>query len=139
MSNTVPRGNLTLRFSSTRHRCWSLVPNVSCYCTIGSEGRVASVSVEQRAKNGVLGILPTRKMGREQKSAFRPRGQNAENPVLRSLLHGNACYAGYWLGCCRFVVPEMILLKTFKKVLFFSFWTGDTVLGRGCEFSFDRT
>ena len=23
------------------------------------------------------------------------RGQNAENPVLRSLLHGNDCYAGY--------------------------------------------
>jgi len=22
-------------------------------------------------------------------------GQNAEKPVLRSLLHGNACYAGY--------------------------------------------
>ena len=50
MSNTVPRGNLTLRFSSARHRCWSLLPNVSCYCTIGSEGCVASVSVEQRAE-----------------------------------------------------------------------------------------
>ena len=50
MSNTVPRGNLTLRFTSTRHRCWSLVPKVGCYCTIGSEGCVASVSGEQRAE-----------------------------------------------------------------------------------------
>ena len=33
-------------------------PNVAC---------VASVSVKQRAKNGVLGVLPARKMGREQK------------------------------------------------------------------------
>ena len=28
---------------------------------------VASVSVEQRATNGVFGVLPARKMGREQK------------------------------------------------------------------------
>ena len=27
------------------------------------------------------------------------REQNAENPVLRSLLHGNACYAGYAHVC----------------------------------------
>ena len=50
MSNTVPRGNLTLHFSSTRHRCWSLVPKVSYYYIIGSEACVASVSVEQRAE-----------------------------------------------------------------------------------------
>ena len=34
--NTVSRGNLTLHFSSTRHRCWSLAPKVNCYCRIGS-------------------------------------------------------------------------------------------------------
>ena len=31
MSNTVPHGNLTEHFRSTRHRCWSLAPKVSCY------------------------------------------------------------------------------------------------------------
>ena len=50
MSNAVPRGNLTLNFSSTRHRCWSPAPKVNCYCTIGSVACVASVSVEQRAE-----------------------------------------------------------------------------------------
>ena len=28
-------------------------------------------------------------------SPYFSRGQNAEKPVLRSLLHGNVCYAGY--------------------------------------------
>ena len=84
---------------------------------------VASVSVEQRAKNGVFGVLSARKTGREQKQdgegwgrgrkrlfflSFLPPppsflfllsphfslGQNAENPVLRSLLHGDVFYTG---------------------------------------------
>ena len=60
--------------------------------------RFRGAKSEERAKNGGFGVLPARKMGREP--YFSPhilRGQNAENPVLRSLLHGNACYAGYWL------------------------------------------
>ena len=50
---------------------------------------VASVSVEQRAKNRVFSDLPARKMGRENLSLFWlsphfSRGQNAEIPVLGS-------------------------------------------------------
>ena len=37
MSNIVLHINLTIHFSSTKHRCcWSLSPKVSCYCGIGS-------------------------------------------------------------------------------------------------------
>ena len=36
------------------------------------------------------------------------RGQNAENPVLRSLLHGNACYTGY---CYKIKVFQIVLLQ----------------------------
>ena len=38
--------------------------SISAYAALAC---VASVSVEQRAKNGVFGVLPARKMGREQK------------------------------------------------------------------------
>ena len=48
MSNTLLRGNLTLHFSFTRHRCWSLDLKVNCYCRIGSVTCIASVFVEQR-------------------------------------------------------------------------------------------
>ena len=47
---------------------------------------VASVSVEQRAKNGVFGVLPARKMGREQKRK-EGVGEGSE---------GNACGQTPW-------------------------------------------
>ena len=58
---------------------------------------VASVSVEQRAKNGVFGVLPARKMRREQKwegggfnrSFYRPVilcSRTAQKRLLRRLM-----------------------------------------------------
>ena len=50
-------------------------------------------------------------------------GQNAENPVLRSLLHGNACYTGY---CYKIKMLQIALLqlrlemKNNNKVPFFT-------------------
>ena len=47
-------------------------PNVAC---------VASVSVKQRAKNGVFGVLPARKMGREKKIGWRGWGRGAKETL----------------------------------------------------------
>ena len=40
---------------------------ILCHTTVLALTCIASVSVEQRAKNGVSGVLPARKMGQEQK------------------------------------------------------------------------
>ena len=50
----------------------TVVENLAC---------VASVSVRFGSKKNLSPLFS--------------RGQNTENPVLRSLLHGNACYSGY--------------------------------------------
>ena len=62
---------------------------------------VASVSVEQRVKNGVSGILPARKMGRKQKIGRRGWGRGvkemlADKPLDFENLHWPA--TGDWLG-----------------------------------------
>ena len=42
---------------------------------------VASISVKQIAKNGVFGVLPARKMGREQKIGWRGWGRGAKETL----------------------------------------------------------
>ena len=64
---------------------------------------VASVSVKQRAKNGVFGVLPARKMGREQKIGRRGWGRGAketlaDKPLDFENLRSPANGAPDWLG-----------------------------------------
>ena len=42
------------------------------------------------------------------------RGRNAENPVFRSFLHGNACYAGYSRGDLFFFLPLLLATPTMQ-------------------------
>ena len=62
----LTKGNLVYCFSGKLICLDKILPN-SGFLTLYFLACVASVSVEQRAKNGVFSALPAQKMGQEQK------------------------------------------------------------------------
>ena len=77
------------------YKIWREAPNIMI--PANSLACVASVSVEQRAKKRGFRRFARAKNGARAK--IRRRECRNKTPfLLRSLLHGNACYAGYQLS-----------------------------------------